>query len=140
MTNIIRKFFLISIFGFGIITQSIFANSIDMGYITTKEWNQITNAGYSNTLSFSKNGRAVTVETSGEGGNSKKTLKANFASDTITIYNFEERNIKLYLRKKNQPFKSKEAYYCDHFSSEKKVADNNYLISLKGYCFVEINR
>ncbi len=139
MNNIFRILFLISIFGFGIITQSVFANSIDVGYIATKEWNQITNAGYSNTLSFSKNGRTVTVETSGEGGTSKKTLKASFASDTITIYNFAERNIKLYLRKKNQPFKSKEAQYCDHFSSEKKVADNNYLISLEGYCFIEIN-
>lgn len=138
MNNIFRILFLISIFGLGITAQSVSANSIGVGYIAAKQWNQITNAGYGNTLSFSKNGSIVTVETSGEGGTSKKKLKASFTNDRVNIYNFEGQNINLYLRKKNQPFKSKEAQYCDHFSSEKKVADNNYLISLEGYCFIEI--
>ena len=113
MNNIFRILFLISIFGFG--------------------------AGFSKSLIFARNGKNVTVETNDEGHSSTKKLTSSFTNDAINIYNFGESNIKLYLRKKGQPFKGKEAQYCDHFSSEKKMSDNNYLVSSDGYCFVEGN-
>lgn len=112
-------------------------NSMDIGYIASKQWHQITNAGYSNSLSFSSNGNSVAIDTYDEGQTSKKKLKASFTNDTVTVYNFENANIKLYLRKKNQPFKGKEVQYCDHFSSERKISESNYLVSADGYCFVE---
>ncbi len=116
---------------------------MDMAYITSKQWNQITVGASDNTtvsLVFSHNGKSVTVDFANDEGRApQKKLKTSFTSEEINIYNFQNGDVKLYLRKKNQPFKGKEAQYCDHYSSEMKISNNNYLVSLDGYCFVEGN-